>query len=408
MRTQVDFIFESSWEVCNKVGGIYTVLSTKAKTLQDYFKDRVIFIGPYLGYLPSDFEEDKYLYQDWCKYAGRKEGLCIKTGRWKVPGNPIVILVDFKPFLDIKNDLYYQMWEKYGVDSSEAYGDYDDSCIFAYAVGLVIESFYSFNHLKGKSVIAHMNEWMLGMCALYIRQHLPEIATVFTTHATTIGRSIAGNNRNLYADMPTYNGDVMAKELNVCSKHSLEKQCAHHVDAFTTVSCTTAYECEELLEIKPTLVTPNGFDPQFVPSPAAFESRRNEARECLIKVAEKLLGYPIDKEAYLIATSGRNEYRNKGIDVYIDAINKLRKDCRLNQETIAFIMVPGWVKAPRADLKLAIEKDIPVEEPMQLPFITHWLNKMHEDRILNFILTSGFTNAKEEKTKIDHFLPISV
>lgn len=395
-----DFIFESSWEVCNKVGGIYTVLSTRAQTLQNYLKDQVIFIGPYFGEFPMDFEEDNTLFTEWRLYAGSKEGLAVKVGRWKVPGAPIVILVDYKPFFSRKNDLYFQMWDKFQVDSSQAYGDYDESCIFAYAVGKVVESFYHYNNLKGKSVIAHMNEWMLGMGALYIQHQLPEIATVFTTHATTIGRSIAGNNKNLYADMTLFNGDIMAKELNVWAKHSLEKQTAHHVDAFTTVSDITACECKELLDKAPDVVTPNGFDPRFVPSPKEFDTRRQDARTSLINMTEKLLGYSIDKDAYLIATSGRNEYRNKGLDVFIDSINKLRKEYTSSKETIAFIIVPGWVKELRADLKAAIEQNLTVNEPMQLPFITHWLNQMSEDRILNFILQSGFTNSKEEKVKI--------
>lgn len=400
INTKPSYIFESSWEVCNKVGGIYTVLSTKAKTLQAYNKDRIIFIGPYFGQLPADFEIDNQLFPEWGSHASTKDGLAIKIGRWKVPGDPIAILVDFKPFFSEKNVLYYHMWEKFKVESSAAYGDYDDSCIFAYAVGRVIESFYNFNNLKGTDVIAHMNEWMLGMCALYLQYKLPEIATIFTTHATTIGRSIAGNNKNLYADMTAFNGDVMAKELHVEAKHSLEKQTAHHVDGFTTVSDTTAYECKELLDKVPTLVTPNGFDPKFVPAPAKFKIKRAEARERLIKVAEKLLGYPIDSKSYLIATSGRNEYRNKGLDVFIDTIHQLKNNYQGDKETIAFIIVPGWVKELRADLKAALDHDISINQPMQLPFITHWLNNMSDDRILNYILQKGFTNGQEEKVKI--------
>lgn len=393
-----DFIFESSWEVCNMVGGIYTVLSTRAQTLQTYFEDQVIFIGPYFGSLPADFEASDDLYPIWTNHAINQEGLPIIIGRWKVPGKPIVILVDYTPFEKEKDQLYYQMWDKYRVDSSKAYGDYDDSCIFAYAVGKVIESFYKYHKLNDKQVVAHMNEWMLGMGALYLQQHVPEIATIFTTHATTIGRSIAGNNKELYAYMTQYNGDIMANELHVEAKHSIEKQTAHHVDAFTTVSDITAFECEELLDKKPTLVTPNGFEPNFVPSGAAYTKARKEARKCLIQVAEKLLGQSIGDDSFLIATSGRNEYRNKGLDVFIDSVNLLKG--KVDKKVIAFIMVPGWVREARSDLKLAIDKNLPIEEPMQMPFITHCINQINEDKIVNYILQKGFTNSPDNHVNI--------
>ena len=196
-----DYIFESSWEVCNKVGGIYTVLSTKAKTLQTKLNDKIIFIGPDIWNeaLPVDFLEDKSLFKEWKNKVGMTGELKVKVGRWDVPGNPPVILVDFKPFFAEKDALYYSMWEQFRVDSLHAYGDYDESCIFAYAVGKVVESFYHFYQLEDKKVAALLNEWMLGMAALYIQKQLPKVATLFTTHATSIGRSIAGNNKALYA-----------------------------------------------------------------------------------------------------------------------------------------------------------------------------------------------------------------
>lgn len=292
------------------------------------------------------------------------------------------------------------MWDQFHVDSIHVYGDYDESCIFAYAVGKVIESFYHYYKLEDKPVIAHFNEWMLGMGALYVKKQLPKVATIFTTHATSIGRSIAGNNKALYAYMDGYNGDQMAYELNMEAKHSIEKQTAHQVDCFTTVSDITARECEQLLDKKPDVVTPNGFEPNFVPAAAEYAVKRAEARKALLNMAEKLLGYSIDPDALLISTSGRYEYRNKGIDVFIEAMNRVRTSGQLQREAIAFIMVPAWVREVRSDLKKAIEIDYPNEEPMQCPFITHWLNQMQDDRVMNYIGYAGFTNAKNEKLKI--------
>lgn len=397
-----DYIFESSWEVCNKVGGIYTVLSTKAKTLQTKLNDKIIFIGPDIWNeaLPVDFLEDKSLFKEWKNKVGMTGELKVKVGRWDVPGNPPVILVDFKPFFAEKDALYYSMWEQFRVDSLHAYGDYDESCIFAYAVGKVVESFYHFYQLEDKKVAALLNEWMLGMAALYIQKQLPKVATLFTTHATSIGRSIAGNNKALYAYMDGYNGDQMAAELNMEAKHSIEKQAAHHVDCFTTVSDITARECKQLLDKEPDIVTPNGFEPNFVPAKLEYTKKRAEARKALINMAEKLLGYTIDPDVLLVSTSGRYEYRNKGIDVFIEAMNRVRTSGRLQRETIAFILVPAWVKEVRADLKMAIETNYENCLPMQCPFITHWLHQMQDDKVINYIGSAGFQNSKDEKLKI--------
>ena len=402
ITTTPEYLFESSWEVCNKVGGIYTVLSTKAHTLQQSFKDKLIFIGPdvWANTNAPDFIEDDILFAEWRAYAKTTGNLKVKVGRWNVPGTPPVILVDFKPFFKERDAFFYSMWENFRVDSIHAYGDYDESCIFAYSVGKIIESFYHFYKLEDKKVAALFNEWMLGMGALYIQKQIPAIATLFTTHATSIGRSIAGNNKALYAYMDGYNGDQMAKELNMEAKHSLEKQTAHYVDCFTTVSDITARECKQLLDKAPDIVTPNGFEPDFVPEKKEYEKKRAEARHALLNVAEKLLGCPISPDAFLVSTSGRYEYRNKGIDVFIEAMNRVRTSGKLQREVVAFIMVPAWVRDARADLKEVIDKNIRTTSPMQMPFVTHWLNLMEQDKVLNYISHSGFTNSATDKLKI--------
>ena len=398
--TTPDYIFECSWEVCNKVGGIYTVLSTKAHTQQQHFADKAIYIGPDFGQPNPNFTADKTLFADWIAYATANEKFRIKTGRWNIPGNPPVVLVDFQPLFGERNLLYYTMWESFWVDSSHAYGDYDEACIFAYAVGRVIQSFYAFHQLEQRKVIAHFHEWTLGMGALYIQKHCPAIATVFTTHATSIGRSIAGNNLPLYDCMNQYNGDRMATKLNMEAKHSLEKQTARFADCFTTVSQLTAMECTQLLDKAPDVITPNGFEPDFVPRDHSYTARRKTARETILKVAEKLTGKAIDPQAFLVATSGRYEYRNKGIDIFIDVANQLRISNELTREVIAIIMIPAHVYAPRADLKEVLAQDIQPSEIMQMPFLTHWLRQMNEDRVMNFILHAGFTNHPSEKLKI--------
>ena len=233
-----DYIFEASWEVCNKVGGIYTVLSTRAKTLQDKFHDKVIFIGPDFWRDKENplFIESDNLCRAWKEHAKAADKLNVRVGRWNIPGEPIVILVDFKPFFEYKNEIYTEAWNRYQVDSLHAYGDYDEASMFSLAAAKVVESFYRYNLTETDKVVYQAHEWMTGLGALFLQTYVPEIATIFTTHATSIGRSIAGNNKPLYDYLFAYDGDQMARELNMESKHSIEKQTAHYVDCFTTVS----------------------------------------------------------------------------------------------------------------------------------------------------------------------------
>ena len=400
-----DYIFESSWEVCNKVGGIYTVLSTRAKTLQEALQDKIVFIGPDFWKEQESpyFKEDSNLFADWQGEA-KEQGLKIRVGRWTVPGEPIAVLVDFNPFFEKKNEIYGWLWEHYGVDSLHAYGDYDEASMFSYAAALVVESYYNFYLDSSKKVIYHANEWMCGLGALYINNKLPQIGTVFTTHATSIGRSIAGNMKPLYDYLFAYNGDQMAGELNMQSKHSIEKQTAHHVDCFTTVSDITAKECVELLDKPVDVVLPNGFDNSFVPTAAKFTAKRKAARRKMLDIANALLGEDLDDDTLLISTSGRYEFRNKGIDVFVEAMNRLLRDRDLKKKVVAFIEVPGWVGEPRKDLQERLKSGKKYDTPLDVPQVTHWLHNMSHDNVLGMLKYYDMHNRKEDKVKVI-FLP---
>ena len=405
-----DCIFESSWEVCNKVGGIYTVLSTRAKTLQEALEDKIIFIGPdfWKEQECPYFKEDHLLFADW-QWEAKEQGLKVRVGRWTVPSAPIAILVDFNPYFEKKNEIYGWLWEHYGVDSLHAYGDYDEASMFSYAAALVTESFYKWNVESGKwnektKVIYHANEWMCGLGALYINNKLPQIGTIFTTHATSIGRSIAGNMKPLYDYLFAYNGDQMAGELNMESKHSIEKQTAHYVDCFTTVSDITAKECVELLDKPVDVVLPNGFDNSFVPSASVFTRKRKAARRKMLDIANALLGEDLDDDTLLVSTSGRYEFRNKGIDVFVEAMNRLLRDRDLKKKVVAFIEVPGWVGEPRKDLQERLKSGQKFDTPLDVPQVTHWLHNMSHDNVLGMMKYYDMHNQKEDKVKVI-FLP---
>ena len=401
-----DYIFESSWEVCNKVGGIYTVLSSRAKTLQDEMKDRIVFIGPDCWKEKESpyFKEDSALFADW-QWAAKEQGLKLKVGRWTVPGEPIAVLVDFTPYFEQKDEIYGWLWENYGVDSLHAYGDYDEASMFSYAAALVTESFYNHYLNSQQRVVYHANEWMCGLGALYLNNKLPQVGTVFTTHATSIGRSIAGNMKPLYDYLFAYNGDQMAGELNMQSKHSIEKQTAWHVDCFTTVSDITAKECVELLDKPVDVVLPNGFDDSFVPKGAQFTKKRKAARKRLLEVANALLGEQLGDDTLIVSTSGRYEFRNKGIDVFVEAMNRLLRDRDLKKKVVAFIEVPGWVGEPRKDLQERLAQTTQkFTTPLEVPQVTHWLHNMSHDNVLSMLKYYDMHNRKDENVKVI-FLP---
>lgn len=369
-------------------------------------QDKVFFIGPDVWHENACpyFKEDAKLLADWKKTA-TKEGLKVKVGRWTIPGNPIAILVDFQKYYEKKNEIYGWLWENYQVDSLHAYGDYDEASMFSYAAGLVVESYYNFALTKKDKVIYHANEWMTGLGLLYVNNKLPQVGTIFTTHATSIGRSIAGNMKPLYDYLFAYNGDQMAGELNMQSKHSIEKQTAFHCDCFTTVSEITARECVELLDKKVDEVLPNGFDNSFVPANAAtFTRKRKAARKRLLEVANALLGESLDDDTLIVSTSGRYEFRNKGVDVYIESMNRLLRDKDLKKKVLAFIEVPGWVGEPRQDLKERLDSGKQYDTPLEVPQVTHWLHEMSHDNVLSMMKFYDMHNRKEDNVKVI-FLP---
>lgn len=382
VANQIDLLFETSWEVCNKVGGIYAVLSTKARTLGEQFGDKLIFIGPDLWNEdnPSPyFKERKTLLKQAQQKLQLPWGISIRVGRWDIPGAPQVVLVNWGDTARHLSEIYGEMWRDYGVDSLHSYGDYEESCAFAVASAIVIQALTQ--HLKANPsrVVAHFDEWTTGMGLLYLKNREPRVSTIFTTHATSIGRSICGNGKPLYDYFHQYNGDQMAVELNMQSKHSLEKAAAHNADCFTTVSEVTARECEQLLQIRPQVVTPNGFEPDFVPKTVKYNRLRKDGRDKLLTVAKAVTGHQYGPDTFIIATSGRHEYRNKGLDMYLDVLAGLEQELPADQEALAFVLVPGWVREPSGDVVTNLYFDGAVKT--QPDYLTHRLNNEGEDEV---------------------------
>ncbi|MBD5164027.1 MAG: glycosyltransferase [Bacteroidales bacterium] len=397
---EIELLFEVSWEVCNKIGGIYTVLSSKAKTMKADYRDRLIFIGPdvWSAEHPSPFFVECRTPMSKClKELSLPEGVSARAGRWEIPGKPLAILVKFDGMYANKEAAYGKMWERFGVDSLHAYGDYDEGCAFGRAAAEVIKQIIASKKVDPSKVVAHFDEWTTAMGLLEIKAELPEVATVFTTHATSIGRSICGNGKPLYGQLANYNGDQMARELNMESKHSLEKAAAWNADCFTTVSDVTATEAKQLLE-REAFVTPNGFENNFVPGPRAYTAARRKARSRMLQVATALTGVDFPDDTFIVATSGRCEYRNKGLDVFLDAMATLEHTAPRKRKVLAFVMVPAWCGGPRTELAEALKSGD--TRGINDPVITHILNNYHEDPVNNRIHGLGFRNNNDSNVSV--------
>lgn len=391
-----DYLFEVSWEVCNKVGGIHTVIATKAPYLTGIKEGNHIYIGPDVWReteVNPEFSEDPALFKSWRAKAA-EEGVRVRTGRWNIPGSPIAILTDFSPFITKKDEILTNFWKKFGVDSLSGHWDYIESALFGYAAGRAIESFVKYNLSPSHRIAAHFHEWMTGAGLLHLKESKLPIAKVFTTHATTVGRSIAGNNLPLYERERWGDPDKRAAELNVTAKHSLEKRAAIEADIFTTVSDLTASECAHFLGREPEVVTPNGFDPKIAPEGDALKSLRGENRELLKRVAGAMTGGLIGDNTLFLGTSGRYEFRNKGLDLFLDSLAILR-ELKPERDIVAFIFVPAGHNGPNRELLAKMESGGDFRTN-----ITHLLSEPEWDPIVRKVRELKLNNKPEDRVKV--------
>jgi glycogen phosphorylase/synthase len=398
-KLNADYVFEVSWEVCNKVGGIHTVISTKSPFMQREYGDNFITIGPDVWKETREhpeFQEDMSLFKLWREKAVL-DGLNFRIGRWNIPGRPVAILVDFTTFFPDKNEIFAEFWEHYQLDSLSGHWDYIEPALFGYGAGKVIESFYDFHFSSRERIIAHFHEWMTGAGILYLEKYVPQIGTVFTTHATTLGRSIAGHGMPLYDSMDKLDPESTARSHGITAKYSLEKCSAEQADCFVTVSDITAKECEKLLGTVPDIVTPNGFNESIVPEPSELQSRRNKSRKLLFQVARNLLGHKIPEDSMLLLTSGRYEFRNKGIDLFIDSLGALNK--MPGRPLLAFIMIPSHITGPDRELagRMQGKEKGEISEPKST---THILFNEEHDPVLKRLKEQGIENKPEDRVRI--------
>ncbi len=454
IEAKAEFFFEVSWEVCNKVGGIYTVVKSKILPMKKFYGDKYFAIGPYfMDKAAGQFQE--LLPPTQLKNIFEKlksEGIYCHFGTWLVPGDPKTILIDYSEFSKNTNDIKKKLWEEYKIDSlNTEYHDFDEPVVWSFAVGRLLEEIAA---LGDGSLVAQFHEWLSGGALLHLKMQNSKIAKVFTTHATILGRTLSGRNGDLYSEINDMDPKKKAYELGIGSKHQMESACAQNADVFTTVSEITAIEAEALLDRKPEVLLPNGLDMEKFPTLEKATLRHRIFRE---KIRQFIMYYffpyyKFDLEKTLIFfIAGRYEFHDKGIDIFIKALanlNERLKKENSNKTIVSFFWIPAGFRGIRHEIleNKTIFKDIKDytddskkeiierllyglisqksltprfllgEETVQEinkgiirlnkytgktpPLSTHYLNNEDQDAIMQSFKKFGLTNKKEDKVKV--------
>jgi len=391
-------LFEVSWEICSKVGGIHTVVSTKAKALVERLGDDYIAIGPWIltgGQPSSAFEEEPNdAFADRC----RAMGVPVRVGRWRIPGRPRTILVEFSGLYAKKDAILGELWTQWKVDSIEGQWDYVEPVLFGWAAGQVIQAWCEERVApRGRRAVAQFHEWMTGAGALWLKKNDPSVGTIFTTHATILGRSIASTGKAPVEGLAGRTPAEAAGVFGVVAKHSMEVVCAREADAFTTVSGVTRDEAEVLLGRRAEPILPNGIDLSVVDE-LAGRTTREQAREKLLELAGRMLGDDVS-DALLVGTSGRYEFHNKGLDLLLDAMAVLAQ--RKGRRVVLFALVPAGNSGLRGDLQ--DRKLRPAEEARSpIGVATHNLFDVEHDPIERRARELGLSNAHGSRVFLIH------
>ena len=391
-------LFEVSWEVCNKVGGIYAVVSSKILEALAAFGENYFLLGPDLGNNPDFEETDEPCWQELRQETDRRNLSC-RFGRWDIPGRPKVILVGYRDRYD-QSQLLFSLWNRYGVDSISGGWDYVEPVMFSTACGEVIEAACKALHIPADGpALAHFHEWMCGGGLLYLKTNAPYVGTVFTTHATMLGRSMAGSGFDIYKQMHQINPKHEAGAYNITAKCSMETASAREADCFTTVSRITADEAGVFLGRTPDVLTLNGLDLRVIPDYSRDRSLAAASRQRLLEAAGRLLRRRLPEDTRIFLVSGRYEYHNKGIDVFLDALGMVNTALSQSQSNVlALCAVMGGHSGVNAD---AVSGD-PAKLPGQGGF---WISSHHvynqpNDPILNACQRLGLDNRPENHVQV--------
>lgn len=391
-----NYLFESSWETCNKVGGIYSVISSKAEQIVKTYGDKYFLIGPKLpGKETPEFEEKQppQEIEEVFKILKQK-GINCQYGRWLVKGEPQAILIDFYSLTREKDQIKKQLWDEYKIDSIYSQWEFEEPVIWSWTVGMLIEEF---SKKTNEKIIAQLHEWMAGAALLYIKKQKLPIATIFTTHATMLGRSIAGSGRKLYQELKNINPEEEAYRSGIQAKYQIEKACAHNADVFATVSEITSIEAEHILGKKPDIITPNGLDmiqfPNFEERAIKHVFSKNRLKDFTASYFFPYQSFDIENTMFY-CTFGRYEFHNKGIDTYLRALamlNQKLKEEKSEKTIINFF----WIPTGTQGIKKSILENKAFYDDIKIG-VNQYINEI-KVKILNAIVN------QQDLTKIELF-----
>ncbi len=340
-------LFEVAWEVCCQAGGIYTVLRTKAPSSVRLWGDGYWLIGPYRQAAAAvEFEPEpaKGIVGEVVA-ALRERGIVIHSGRWLITGRPQVLLVDLGSLAPRMDEMKYFFWKDIGIGTP--YGDTEmgQMVAFGYAVADLLSAVRE--RTGDRPVLGHFHEYQSAAALPILKHRQVCLPTVFTTHATVLGRSLSAANVELYDHLPYIDGQATANQYNIAPRFQIEKAAAHSAEVFTTVSGITALEAEQFLHRKADILLPNGLNVQRFSAPYQFQNLHRENKGL---IHEFVMGhffpsytFDLNKTLYLFS-AGRYEYRNKGFDVFIEALYRLNQRLREQPNgvtVVAFIIAPA-------------------------------------------------------------------
>ncbi|KAH8243503.1 hypothetical protein KR032_007910 [Drosophila birchii] len=349
--------FEVAWEVANKVGGIYTVIRSKAYVSTEEMGEQLCMMGPYKeNCARTEMEEMEFPRGNPlldAVNALRSRGYKIHTGRWLVDGNPQLILFDIGSAAWKLDQFKSEMWEKCHIGIPHLDIETNDAIILGFMIAEFLEEFrncavaYSQNNeLSAPRIVAHFHEWQAGVALIVLRTRLVEIATVFTTHATLLGRYLCAGNTDFYNNLDKFAVDEEAGKRQIYHRYCLERGATHLAHVFTTVSEITGYEAEHLLKRKPDIITPNGLNVKKFSAIHEFQNLHAVAKE---KINEFVRGhfyghmdFDLDKTLYFFI-AGRYEFGNKGADIFIESLarlNAMLKHEKPDTTVVAFLIFP--------------------------------------------------------------------
>src|SRR3989338_702648 len=452
-----DFVFEVSWEVANKVGGIHTVITSKAREMVAQYGVDYFLIGPYFkDKLAGQFEvleAPAYFKKPFSDLE--KEGVKVHFGKWLIDGEPFLILLDFEGVKPYTNEIKKELWNLYQVDSLGAGIDFDEPVAWVYAVGKLLARIAG--TMQDKKILCHFHEWLTGSALVYLAKEKVRVASVFTTRATALGRSLANRGVDFYAQFERLDPDAEARANFVQHKHQLEKTAAHLANVFTTVSEITSLEARYFLGRAADIVLPNGLDIEKFPTIEEINRKHNIQRNRIRKFLMYYFfpHYSFDiSQTLIFYTAARYEFHNKGIDVYIDALARLNEKLKAEKSkktVVSFFWVPAKVNGIHKKLaksrevfgdiqnsleeveeemedailySLIAQKDIKVSELLDKSMVLSLKSKIREmksedglprlathelgdqyDQITDALLRSGLTNKEEDRVKVI-FYPI--